>query len=382
MKVRRDKACLVCTEVRHQTSAFKRDNKMKIDRHNYEEFFILYWDNELPASQKQAVENFVKENSDLQEEFKILGETRFVPDDNVQFAEKEFLQNKFFINITNYEEHLLNYIDDELDNNEKKEVEKLAIKLPVIQKELLLLQKTKLQPETEITFPGKSTLYRREEKVRVISMVWLRVAVAAAIILIAGFVTLRLINTDNAGDNIEVAKNSDPKNQPSDQKTDAPAIQPVNQEKKDQKESLATIEKKSSSGQTPEKTSKKPAIENKVPAPLISKAENKNNLPITQQKTDNNKKTFIASVEIPKDNNKAAQISESEIISTPLGNSSVTKSSTLTFAIMDDDDFEKEKGGLKEFLRKTTRVFERRTKIQTTTEDNKLLLGAFAVSLK
>ncbi|HET6721886.1 MAG TPA: hypothetical protein VFH07_04015, partial [Chitinophagaceae bacterium] len=159
---------------------------MIIDRHNYEEFFILYWDNELTASQKQAVENFVNENPDIQEEFKLLGETRFIPDKNVQFEEKEFLLNNSFINITNYEEHLLNYIDDELDNNEKKEVDKLAAKLPVIQKELLLLQKTKLQPETEIIFPGKSTLYRREEKVRVISMVWLRVAVAAAIILIAG----------------------------------------------------------------------------------------------------------------------------------------------------------------------------------------------------
>ncbi len=42
---------------------------MIINRHNYEECFILYWDNELSASQKQAVENFVKENQDLQEEF-------------------------------------------------------------------------------------------------------------------------------------------------------------------------------------------------------------------------------------------------------------------------------------------------------------------------
>jgi len=42
---------------------------MIINRHNYEECFILYWDNELSASQRQAVENFVKENQDLQEEF-------------------------------------------------------------------------------------------------------------------------------------------------------------------------------------------------------------------------------------------------------------------------------------------------------------------------
>lgn len=355
---------------------------MIIDRHNYEEFFILYWDGELIGSQKQAVENFVNENPDLQEEFRLLGETRFVPDKNVQFEEKGFLLNSSFINITNYEEQLLNYIDDELNNNERKEVEKLAAKLPVIQKELLLLQKTKLQPDTEVMFPDRSMLYRRQERVRVISMTWFRVAVAAAIILIAGFVTLRFINTDNGGDKIEVVKNSDPKNQPSNQKTDQLIIQPGKEELQDPKESLANAEKKSTLEKTPEKASKRRAIENKVPAPLIAnKAQNKNNLPETQQETDNNNETLIASVEIPKVNNMAAQKTESEIISDPLGNSSVTKSSTPTFAIM-DDDFEKEKGGLKEFLRKTTRVFERRTKIQTTTEDNKLLLGAFAVSLK
>ena len=360
---------------------------MIIDRHNYEEFFILYWDDELNASQKQAVENFVNENPDLQDEFRLLGETRFVPDKNVHFEEKEFLLNSSSVNITNYEEQLLNYIDDELNNNERKEVEKLAARLPVIQKELLLLQKTKLQPDTEVIFPDKSILFRREENAdsyrhRVISMTWFRIAVAAAIILIAGFVTLRLINTNNGGDKIEVVKNSDPKNLPSNQEVDEPVIQPVNQEQPDPKESLANTGKESSAEQTVQKNSKKRAIENKVPAPLIAnKAGNKNNVPGTQQEKDNNNEMLIASVEIPKDNNMAAQKTESEIISDPLGNSSVTKSSTPTFAIM-DDDFEKEKGGLKEFLRKTTRVFERRTKIQTTTEDNKLLLGAFAVSLK
>jgi hypothetical protein len=40
-----------------------------------------------------------------------------------------------------------------------------------------------------------------------------------------------------------------------------------------------------------------------------------------------------------------------------------------------------DKGGIKGLLRKATRVFERRTNIQTTTEDNKLLVGVFAVSL-
>ena len=73
-----------------------------------------------------------------------------------------------------------------------------------VKQELALLQKTKLQPEAEVIFPDKSILYRREEKVRVISMTWFRVAVAAAIILIAGFATFRLINTN--GDTPTVAE--------------------------------------------------------------------------------------------------------------------------------------------------------------------------------
>ena len=360
---------------------------MNIDRHNYEEFFILYWDNELTASQKQAVESFVKENADLQEEFKILGETRFVPDNNLQFEAKEFLLNKPFINITNYEEQLLNYIDDELSNDERKEVEKSAAKYPTIQKELLLLQKTKLQPEAEAVFPDKSTLYRREEKVRVISMTWFRVAVAAAIILIAGFATIKLVNTDKGGKNIEVV-NTDPKNSnpvvdpPADK---IPSSRPSDNVKKDEKAAPVqpTIEKKN----------QKPVPENK-PANSIAvyKPENKNNLPkekkISDQASDkqnNINEADIASANVPisKDINEAVK-SESNKPSKLLDNSSVTNNASFTsdIVIVDNGSPEKEKGGLKEFLRKTTRVFERRTKIQTTTEDNKLLLGAFAVSLK
>jgi len=214
---------------------------MNINRHNYEEHFILYWDNELTVSQKQAVENFVKENADLQEEFKLLGETRFTPDDHVQLEEKEFLLNNSFINITNYEEQLLNYIDDEVTAEQRREVEKFVGQYSVGKQELALLQKTKLQPEGEITFPDKSILYHRDENTdsyrhRVISMTWFRVAIAAAIILIAGFATFRLMNINNSNGNIDLAKGNEIKNQPLDKKTDQPVADPKDQTPKDQEQ--------------------------------------------------------------------------------------------------------------------------------------------------
>ena len=353
---------------------------MIINRHNYEECFILYWDNELTLSQKQAVENFVKENADLQDEFKLLGETRFTPDNNIQFEEKEFLLNNSFINITNYEEQLLNYIDDEVTAEERKEIEKFAGLYPAVQKELSLLQKTKLQPEAEIVFSDKSTLYRREEKVRVISMTWFRVAVAAAIILIAGFATLKLVNTNENGDIPPVVKIEPQNDQPSNKKEDSSISNPGNQIPKD---NLVKSDKEATKEQTINKNS---VDKNNEPKPLIAQRENKNNLPDEKRNidlqsvdTDALAQGDMADIHMQRDT-RTTQTNQSDVIIADIGTQDVTLKANPTLYIPKQE--EKEGGGIKEFLRKTTRVFERRTKIQTTTDDNKLLVGAFAVSLK
>ena len=355
---------------------------MIINRHNYEECFILYWDSELTASQKQVVENFVKENTDLEEEFKLLGETRFTPDNNIQFEEKEFLLNNSFINITNYEDQLLNYIDDEVTADQRKEVEKFTAQYPAVQRELALLQKTKLQPEAEITFPDKSILYRREEKVRVISMTWFRVAVAAAIILIAGFATFRLINTNKNGDIPQVAIIDNSKDQPSGKKPDS-----LISTEKVTKTDLVKGDEKSMIEQTPDKTNNKKTVDKNDSKSLIAhQRKNKNNLPeerknVNKQQDDVNTTAdgIIADVSVAiKKDTRTAQTNESEAINADFHNQDVTLKANPTLYIPGPE----EKGGIKEFLRKTTRVFERRTKIQTTTDDNKLLIGAFAVSLK
>ena len=355
---------------------------MIINRHNYEECFILYWDNELTASQKQAVESFVKENADLQEEFKLLGETRFTPDNNIQLEKKEFLLNNSFINITNYEEQLLNYIDDEVTADQRKEIESFTGQYSVVKQELALLQKTKFQPESEVLFPDKSILYRREEKVRVISMTWFRVAVAAAIILIAGFATFRLINANKNGDAPPVANIDNTKDQSPVKKSDS-----LIRTEKDTKADLVKGDEKSTKEQTPDKTNnKKPVDKNDDPKSLLAyQPENKNNLPgerknNNQQISNPEEPMDIASLPERESNDIAIEKNQADVVKTSFDKSDVTLKANPTLYIPEQD--EKEKGGIKEFLRKTTRVFERRTRIQTTTDDNKLLIGSFAVSLK
>ena len=63
---------------------------MNINRHNYEEFFLLYVDNELSAADRNAVELFVQRNPDLEKELQLLQQS-IVTDDTIVFGDKNSL---------------------------------------------------------------------------------------------------------------------------------------------------------------------------------------------------------------------------------------------------------------------------------------------------
>ena len=53
---------------------------MNINRNNYEYFFLLYIDNELSVAEKNMVDVFLQQNTDLQPEFDALQNTLLQPD--------------------------------------------------------------------------------------------------------------------------------------------------------------------------------------------------------------------------------------------------------------------------------------------------------------
>src|SRR5262245_31375077 len=134
---------------------------MKITRHNYEEYLILYLDNELSSEDRRQVELFVSENADLKTELDQLLQSRLVADTSVVFLNKEQLikhSGSISIHQDNYEEWLLSYTDNELSAAERNAVEQFVAANPALQAELTLLQKSKLQPEP-VVFPDKESLY-------------------------------------------------------------------------------------------------------------------------------------------------------------------------------------------------------------------------------
>jgi hypothetical protein len=181
-------------------------NIMNLNRNNYEEFFLLYVDNELPDAERRAVEAFVRQNPDLEAELILLQGTKMKPDSEVLFGNKEVLLKH---EETDYQELFLLYVDRELDAEKMKAVEELASRDPYFQKELLAFQMTRIEADENLVFEGKEILLREERSVRLFPRI--SAAVAALLIIFAGYYffrnpnPIRPVNKNKASSVVAVA---------------------------------------------------------------------------------------------------------------------------------------------------------------------------------
>ncbi|MDQ6903233.1 MAG: hypothetical protein M3139_09500 [Bacteroidota bacterium] len=158
---------------------------MDINRNNYEEYFLLYADNELTDLEKVAVIMFLKENKDLKEEFSMIHHTISKADENIILHDKSFLfknNSLSLINDKNYEEVFVLYHDNELTKDERNEVEQFLSKHDSLQNEFELIGLARLTPETEVIHPNKKLLYRKEKSGRVVPLVFWKMIAAAVFI--------------------------------------------------------------------------------------------------------------------------------------------------------------------------------------------------------
>ena len=189
---------------------------MRINRQNYEELFLLYVDNELTPGQRSEVEEFVHHNPDLTNEFNELKQAVMLPDCSMQFTDKgQLFKKEEGINISNCEEYFLLYVDNELSAIDRKAVEVFVLHNPQTQPAFTLLKSTKLEPEA-ISYVNNADLYRNEKE-RVVPIVWMRIAVAAAILgVVALLYSVIPENTTNTGKETIALKSSEaaPSSQP------------------------------------------------------------------------------------------------------------------------------------------------------------------------
>ena len=372
---------------------------MNITRNNYEEYFILYLDNELGSDDRRQVELFVQENADLKGEFDLLSQTRLAPDDAVVFGEKQQLLNvatTASINDSNFEEWLVLYIDNELTSQQKISVDEFLVNHPAAKTELGILQKTKLHSEDAVIFPNKETLYRREEKIPVIAFSWRKMAIAASLLLAISTAAFLVFNSDKGkiiSDN-SIGTNST-KDDSADKRSSNTAatdpvvsenteaikegVEPVNHSLPGQQKNLVSENKKNDQRSIPSA---------KQDTELIAKSKS---TPATNptspvQNPDENKEIEqkLIAMNVPekdpltinKDNNHTEVVTPDN--AEPLLDK--TDVSNQPIAMVDTDESGK-KNKFRGLFRKVTRTFEKRTNIKATDDEDRLLVAGLAIKL-
>ncbi len=401
---------------------------MNINRHNYEEFFLLYVDNELSALERNAVELFVQQNPDLGKELRLLQQT-IITDDGIVFDDKKNLLKDGSLAL---QEKLLLFADDELLLEERQQVAALLATDSAAAAEWNILQKTKLQPDTSIVFEDKKSLYRTEGG-RIIAFKWWR---AAAAIILLGLGIWFGMNVFKAGKKSADVKeesiaNGKPNQQPQITKPLNPApVQPSEKENSSsqtvnstspQKEQVqspdlknlakvnennkAAKDKVAKQNNAPhdnnnvvkeDNNNKKPG--NNLPKPILENVNkpgsNKNDVVIVQPKTtDNsiniqpnldNKKNDVVSTNPLRQSEKVKTVVDTDInaATNPVAktagyNETEEDKNDTKILYMNEDKLKGTKVG--GFLRRLKRVVERTTNIKT---GNSVKVAGFEIAIK
>lgn len=400
---------------------------MNINRHNYEEYFILYMDNELSSDDRRMVEQFIQQHPDLKDELETLQQYKLEPDAEIVFNNKEELmkvEGEKPVLLSNYEEWLILYNDNELTPAQRITAEEFMDANPVFRKEQELLLKTKLQPET-IIFPDKASLYRQEEKVRRFPVRWWRMAAAAILLLAVGTTAVIMVMNNNKpghnagnlakGSNNNRQNNISPANTSSPVRENIPVVngdkennnialkedgapekqagninsnnaQPVKQAVAVEKSTRINNNKqdvaRNNTDNTPLQPVKTNSPENKtVNSIAFNDQKPSNNLPapdnnriLNQLNNTNNNNLGTATAPVPDQNDGNNGVTS--VVYNPSKNNTEDMSEDL------------EEGGKNKknrgFFRKLTRTFIKRSNASTKDDENdsKLLVGGFAFRMK
>ncbi len=376
-----------------------------ITRNNYEEYFILYLDNELNTAQQQELKQFLQQNTDLQAELDMLSGTKLSVDETVVFPDKDLLfagkllQQTSENEVSAQDSEIIMYIDAELTETDKKAFEhKLAVS-PELQQQLALFAKTKLKAQAAEVFPDKALLYKEEEtKRRIVPMYWLRMGVAAALLLTLGVGGFKWLNNPKEIDNNGLAGTTIelPVVTP---QTISPVTTGTVNETPVEEQTLAQVGEtainntnsvhytNSSTTQTIKPTNK--TVDNGVQTAVAGSGENNkgtNNLPTRAHNIDftpaNDGGLANNTPDVKPLNNNTG--TNNMIVPQVKNNNQASFASNNQFSfdeVIEVEEPDNKKNKLRGFFRKVTRNFQKQTSIDMTNGDDQLLVAGFAFKM-
>lgn len=357
--------------------SFDQNDTNTIHPGNYEEYFILYMDNELSDEQIKMVDVFLLTHPDLQSEFDALMSTK-LPAEEFSFDKTQLLADN--MKLSSIDEDLLLYIDNELPSDKKNIVELELASNKDYQLQHQSLLQTKLDTSEKIAYPNKEELYRKTERV-VVFKLWMRVAVAMIIIAGAGLFYFK--NTGST--NISGTNNQFPV------ANATPQISPA--QKVDNSKPVETIPQHETAivNTTPAKKDEhlNKTITTKQEEKKIKLDEGK---PVIALNTSHNDPVDVNRTFVPKLDFTSDEKTNTVAVNDPkLSINKADVTSSVVDRTIDEQSVEPKensiagndrKGSVKGFLRKATRMIEKRTGIDPTNDNGELLIGAVAISLK
>lgn len=380
---------------------------MNISFENYEEYFLLYADNELTEAEKDAVNNFVAANPALKAELDLLLQTQCTPGEFL--LPDDFKKNLYRpANIAvsqNHSEKLLLLVDGELDNVAKKQLINHINNNTEAQKEYHLLLATKNFADTNIVFPDKQKLYKKE-KAPVVAINYFRLVAAACIITVVTGTFFFLNRSSEEGTetnqsmaavsvqkphdsgahlpNTVISKNNNPHPlETQDRINTSVSLAPDNLIS-NMVHSTAITQKNTTGANNYNTVNTTIVKQNPTTTETNNNITNNstaNNTTAIQHADGTDNKVITPAVsENALTNNLQNNINQT-VTSTnpqPLNLTNKAGSEDITF-VADNNNNKNTK--LKGFFRKVTRAVERTTNIKTTNDEEELLIGSFAIKL-
>jgi hypothetical protein len=162
---------------------------IRIDKYNYEAFFLDYWENRLSDQQEAELFHFLKENPDLVPVFESFESIGLEPETEIFFPNKENLKSRIIegsadIDADNYMDHMIAAAENDLDEQKHLQLGTFLQKNPALRDEYRLYQLARVKPDEEIVFAQKDKLYKNASRTISLPGIY-RLAAAAALILIS-----------------------------------------------------------------------------------------------------------------------------------------------------------------------------------------------------
>lgn len=159
---------------------------MKINKNNYEAYFIDYLEGNLDKRFVDDFIEFLQQNPDLNEELSLLGTVSVEPE-NIFFNKKENLFKQKLDSEKEFENTVIADLEGDISNLDKQEFENYITEHPEKEREVILFGKTKLEPDKTILFDKKRKLYHNSKQK--VFLIW-SARIAAILIIAFAFFTL------------------------------------------------------------------------------------------------------------------------------------------------------------------------------------------------